>query len=230
MTVTRREAIIKMALMMGATVVGPRLLAADFGHDSSGNTGANAANPDGTATKSPPVDEHEKFTAEEIALLDEIGDTIIPATNVPGAKAVGIGSFMAMMVTDCYYKNERAAFREGLHRIPSAYETQYKETFVTGTPENRTTFLNTLDREQQAYSAKQKGRKKFIRENASAEESSESTGEIPHYFRIMKELTILGYFTSKVGSDVLGWVEVPGRFDGNVPYAKGDKPGTIMRV
>ena len=46
----------------------------------------------------------------------------------------------------------------------------------------------------------QKERKKFIRENAAAQESSESTGEIPHHFRVMKELTVLGYFTSEIGS------------------------------
>ncbi len=32
------------------------------------------------------------FPLEELALLDEIGDTIIPATDTPGAKAVGIGA------------------------------------------------------------------------------------------------------------------------------------------
>jgi Gluconate 2-dehydrogenase subunit 3 len=213
MTVNRREAIIRMAIMMGATVVGPRLLALEFGQDSN-------------APKPP-----EKFSADEIALLDEIGETIIPATTVPGAKAVGIGSFIAMMVTDCYHPNEQAAFREGLHGIPAAYEAKYGEKFLTGSPANRTAFLNELDQEQRAYSAKQRERKKFIRENAAAQESSESTGEIPHYFRMMKELTVLGYFTSEIGSiEVLGWVEVPGRFDGNVPYAKGDKPGTTMRM
>jgi len=223
MNVSRREAIIKMALMMGATVVGPRFLAAEFGHDKE----SSAA----TATAARGPEAQDKFTADEIALLDEIGDTIIPTTNVPGAKAVGIGAFIAMMVTDCYYPNERAAFHQGLSGMPEAYEAKYHEKFLTGTSENRTAFLNRLDQEQQAYTAKQKGRKKFIRENAAAEESSETTGEIPHYFRMMKELTILGYFTSKIGSvDVLGWVEVPGRFDGNVPYVKGDKPGTMMRV
>lgn len=221
MTVTRREAIIKMAILMGATVVGPRLLAGNF---------AQEANPDSpnTIPEREPVSKY--FSAADIALLDEIGDTIIPPTDVPGAKAVGIGAFIAMMITDCYYPNEQAAFRQGLQGMPAAYEAKYGEKFMAGSAVNRTAFLNALDQEQQAYSAKQKERKKFIRENATAEESSESTGEIPHYFRVMKELTVLGYFTSKVGSDVLGWVEVPGRFDPDVPYAKGDKPGTMMRV
>ena len=53
---------------MGATVVGPRLSAATF--DTAQAHG---------------------FTAAEVTLLDEIGEVIIPATDVPGAKAVGIG-------------------------------------------------------------------------------------------------------------------------------------------
>jgi hypothetical protein len=61
-TMNRREAIVRMAMLMGGTLAGPRLLSAAF------DTGAVGAN-----------------TADELALLDEIGDTIIPATDVPGA-------------------------------------------------------------------------------------------------------------------------------------------------
>jgi hypothetical protein len=213
MNMTRREALIKMAVLVGATTVGPRLLGAKF-RESAAAKGSL-----------------EPFAADDIVLLDEIGDTIIPATDVPGAKAVGIGAFIAMMVTDCYYPDEQRAFRKGLHGLPAAYQAKYGESFITGKPASRTEFLNQLDQEQKAYTAKQKGRKKFVRENATTEESADSEGEIPHYFRVMKELTILGYFTSELAStQILGWEEVPGRFDGNMPYKKGDKPGTEMRV
>jgi hypothetical protein len=40
----------------------------------------------------------------------------------------------------------------------------------------------------------------------------------------MKELTLLGYFTSEVGATkALRYVPIPGRFDGCIPYKKGDK-------
>ncbi len=42
------------------------------------------------------------FTAEDIAFLDEIAETILPATKTPGAKAAKTGAFMALMVTDSY--------------------------------------------------------------------------------------------------------------------------------
>jgi len=45
-----------------------------------------------------------------------------------------------------------------------------------------------------------------------------------HYFRMMKELTMLGYFTSEIGcKDARRYIETPGHYDGNLPYKKGDK-------
>ena len=60
------------------------------------------------------------FTDADRALLDEIGETIVPTTDIPGAKAVGIGAFMTMMVTDCYNDGQYAAFVEGLRKINRA--------------------------------------------------------------------------------------------------------------
>ena len=45
-----------------------------------------------------------------------------------------------------------------------------------------------------------------------------------HYFRMMKELAILGYFTSEIGcTQAVKYVEVPGAYHGDVPYKKGDR-------
>jgi hypothetical protein len=35
------------------------------------------------------------FADGDVALLDEIADTILPATKTPGAKAAGVGAFIA---------------------------------------------------------------------------------------------------------------------------------------
>ena len=46
----------------------------------------------------------------------------------------------------------------------------------------------------------------------------------PHYFRMMKELAMLGYFTSEIGyTKAMRYVESPGRYDPCVPYAPGDR-------
>lgn len=192
MNMTRREALMKMAVALGATVAGPRLLAAAF-------------------QPGPPAG----FTPADLALLDEIGDTIIPPTDVPGAKAAGIGAFMAMMINDCYESADQTAFKAGLVRLPADYATKYGEPFLTGSAANRTAFLNELDREQRVHTAQLRKERR--------EAGLPDNGGVPHYFRLMKELTLLGYFTSEIGSNqALRYLEVPGRFDGDVPYVKGD--------
>jgi hypothetical protein len=41
---------------------------------------------------------------------------------------------------------------------------------------------------------------------------------------MVKQLTIWGYFTSEPGATkALRYVAVPGKYDGNFPYKKGDK-------
>ena len=51
------------------------------------------------------------------------------------------------------------------------------------------------------------------------------TADTPaHYFRMMKELALLGYFTSEIGcTQAQRYVESPGRYDPCVPYTPGEK-------
>ncbi len=53
------------------------------------------------------------FTAADVALLDEIAETILPETSTPGAKAALVGPFIAMMVTDTYDERDQSVFRDG---------------------------------------------------------------------------------------------------------------------
>jgi hypothetical protein len=60
--------------------------------------------------------------------------------------------------------------------------------------------------------------------NADAGSAPAITADAPnHYFRMMKELTLLGYFTSEIGyTQAQRYVESPGRFDPCVPYQAGE--------
>jgi hypothetical protein len=41
---------------------------------------------------------------------------------------------------------------------------------------------------------------------------------------VLKELTILGYFSSEIGAtQALRYAEVPGAYDGNAPYVRGQR-------
>jgi hypothetical protein len=145
---------------------------------------------------------HE-FTAAQLALLDEIGDTIIPPTSTPGAKSVQIGAFMAMMVADCYDDAHQAAFLAGLEHVEGTAQERHGRGFVACTATERTALLEPFDHE---------ARRRL------------PAGATPHFFRLMKEMTLIGYFTSETGcTQTLRYVEVPGSFNGDVPYRKGDR-------
>ncbi len=138
------------------------------------------------------------FTAQDIALLDEVADTILPETKTPGAKAAHVGAFMAVMVTDTYEEREQAIFRDGMRKLNEA-------SFMTATPAQCLALLERLDREQKAYM------------------DARERGAPAHYFRLMKELTLLGYFTSEIGcTQAMRYQETPGRFEPCVPYTPGE--------
>jgi len=159
-----------------------------------------------------------EFTAEDIAFLDEIADTILPPTKTPGAKAAHTGAFMARMVTDSYQPAERRVFRDGMRKVDDAMRHANGVPFLQATPPQRLALLTTLDGEQ----------KRAMDSRAAALRAHEAAAPVEpappaHYFRMMKELALLGYFTSEVGcTQALRYVESPGRFDACIPYTPGE--------
>lgn len=214
--ISRREAILRVTVLLGgvALVGGNALL-----------TGCREPNDDAP------------FTADEIAFLDEVAETILPETKTPGAKAAHTGAFMAMMVTDSYDARDRKIFREGMRKIDEASRRAHGVSFMSATPQQRLAVLEPIDRDQKAHSdaLKEENRRKSMAylveqrqeaaPGADVGAATAITTEPPaHYFRMMKELALLGYFTSEIGcTQAQRYVETPGRFDPCVPYQPGEK-------
>jgi hypothetical protein len=165
------------------------------------------------------------FTGDNTAFLNEVADTILPDTKAsPGAKAANVGAFMAVMVRDCYTAEQQKTFVEGIAKLNDAANKKSGSKFVDLTPQQRTDLLVDLDKEQKAFTADRD--KKLAADAAKHKGEANYKGlELPnHYFRMMKQLTLTGYFTSEIGATkALRYIAVPGRYDGCVPYKKGDK-------
>jgi hypothetical protein len=226
--IDRREAIRRVSALLGgvAFVGGNGLLAA-----VEKASGAVQAAPG-------------KFSAQDVAYLDEIAETILPATKTPGAKAAKTGAFMALMVTDCYSPAAQKVFFDGMRKVDEAMRRANNASFMAATPEQRIAVLTTLDHEQkrvmdarEAAERKRKGLSPVVGGDA-IEAKAENVPGTPvavdaadrqpaHYFRMMKELALLGFFTSKIGcTEVQRYVEAPGRFDPCVPYMPGEPAWT----
>lgn len=168
---------------------------------------------------SPEQNKQRLFTEEEIQLLNEISESILPETNTPGAKAANVGAFMALMVSDCYEAKDQKIFKQGMKDFHTACEKMYKTSFMQANATQRLSLLVKLDKEAKDYPLK-----KAAMEILEREKDKDYTPPSIHYFQMMKQLTLLGYFTSKIGcTQALRYEAVPGRYEGSVPYQKGDK-------
>ncbi|MFT4204475.1 MAG: gluconate 2-dehydrogenase subunit 3 family protein [Chitinophagaceae bacterium] len=204
----RRSALRSVALLVGGSVVGGELfLTGCKQNPSAGNV-------------------EDLFKPEQTAYMDEIAETILPKTNTPGAKDAKVGAFMAVMVRDCYNPENQKIFIDGLKKINELSETQFKKSFVEATPEQRTQLLVNLDKEQKEFAKKKAAKDKAPIVEKSTQDVKTEKLEQPsnHYFTLLKQLTLLGYFTSEPGATkALRYLPVPGKYIGDYPYKKGDK-------
>lgn len=217
--ISRREAVRRVsALLGGVALIGSGAFISGCRRDDAGTD--------------------EPFSPQDIALLDEIAETILPATSTPGAKAAQTGAFMAMMVMDTYSPEDRKRFREGLRTLDDESRKLNDAPFMEATPQQRLALLERLDRDQKAVSDAREAasRKRSLawlsdqrQEQAPGSDvgaaSAVTDADPPaHYFRMMKELALLGYFTSEIGAtQAQRYVESPGRFDPCAPYTPGEK-------
>ena len=101
-TIDRREMLRRVGLLLGGTAL------------ASETALLGACRPRSVALAEPAG---TPFTREEIAWLDEVAETILPATGTPGAKAAQVGAYMAVTVTDCYTPEQQRLFREGMAQL-----------------------------------------------------------------------------------------------------------------
>lgn len=143
------------------------------------------------------------FTNDDLLFLDEIGETIIPSTSSsPGAKAAHIGLFMKTIVSDCYSDVDAASFKNGMRSLQARTEVKLGKEFASLLPTEKHTLLLALNKEALTYNSKKSSQEPF------------------HYFTMMKQLTIWGYFTSEPGATkALRYLPVPGYFEGCIPYS-----------
>jgi hypothetical protein len=139
------------------------------------------------------------FSADELRMLDELGETILPATaESGGAKAARVGEFMQEIVRDFYTAAERTTFTSGLETIQTTSRTTRSgRSFVDLNASERETFLLEFERAE----------------------------PVPPFYVMLKQLTVWGYFSSEIGAtQALAHVAVPGRYEGCVTVSAATRP------
>lgn len=183
----RRDALERVALILGGTVIGSAAFLQGCTSTDSKVAGL-------------------LLTARQVAFLDEVAETIIPTTDTPGAKAANVGAFMNTMVTACYAAADQQVFLDGIAKIDKLSQQQFSKGFLLLTAAEQTTLLDQINNTLKAY-------------NHTKKEEDPT-----HYFAMVKQLTLLGYFSAEIGAtQALRYVAIPGKYEGCVPYKKGDR-------
>jgi hypothetical protein len=167
-----------------------------------------------------------KFAADQEALIAEIADIIIPKTTTPGAKAAGVGPFISLMVKDCYPADVQKIFVEGLEDVNKRSQVRFKNSFVNLSLENKNQVIKEI-----ADHTIQLRKEERTRERVDAAQKKSGMNTIPgsekpkaHFFQVIRELTILGYFSSQTGAtEALAYLPIPGKYVGCVDLKPGQK-------
>lgn len=183
----RREAIKRTAWIMGGIVSAPAVMGVLKGCKAE-----------------PSLDWKPVFLKDnEAGIISELAEIIIPRTNTPGAKDVGVPSFIDVMLKDVYSEKDQERFREGIKEFDEDAKKEYDDPFLELDAEQQTAFV-----------------RKVHEEAIKAEQSEDRPKERP-FILMMKELTMLGFFTSEVGSSqVLQYDPVPGAYKGCIPLSE----------
>lgn len=141
------------------------------------------------------------LSAEQNEMIATMAEIIIPETDTPGARAANVNRFIDALVGESYPPEDRKQFMAGLQNTQDRCEETYGASFVDCSEEEQREFVAELDEETFGLG------------------TDEADRDNPSFFRSLKELVIVGYYTSEVGaSQELRTNAVPGYYDGDVPY------------
>lgn len=144
----------------------------------------------------------EYLNDDQASIVSTVSEIIIPRTDTPGAKDVGVPSFIDKMLKEVYSKEDQEAFNSGLQAFNEGAKKEYDEDFNDLDEEDQTTYVKKVH-------------------DAAVESSKNGNGENRPFILTMKELTLLGFFTSEAGATkVLQYDPVPGAYHGCVPLSE----------
>ena len=186
----RREAISRIALLVGGTLSAPTL----YAMENVGKVKTRSA-----------LEAAFSLTEAQRKIVAEVAEHIIPKTTTPGAKDAGVPAFIVMMLNDCYKSPEHNSFLEGVTDLE-------KKNFLSLSKEEQIVALQKVELDtkelMKAYNVKQVK----VGDNVD-KESMEGKQGVP-FWRLMKELTLLGYYTSEQGIKASFVYEpIPGKFE-----------------
>jgi len=174
----RKQALLRMSLLLGGSLMGAQAILSACSKNAS-----------------------FQLNEEELALINELAETLLPATEGSGgAKQANVAAFIQAVNHYYYPTAQQEALKKGLGTIQAKAQQAYKRSFLDLALEQKEALLWELEKE------------------AAASNDEE------HYYWVFKELSIWAYFTSEaIVLKAFEYRPAPGAYVPDRPYTPGDK-------
>ncbi len=130
---------------------------------------------------------------DQLALVRELGEMIIPTTDTPGAIAAGVHDFINHFVVYCATNTERQSLFDLLSRISSS-----DSQFLKLEKAQQIAVLTNMEQAKNGFTQTDRNN-----------------------FKQFKALVLFGYYTSEIGAtQELAYLAIPGGYKGNVKFSE----------
>ncbi|RYF85938.1 MAG: gluconate 2-dehydrogenase subunit 3 family protein [Chitinophagaceae bacterium] len=150
------------------------------------------------------------FLENNILLIAELAETLIPATDTPGARDVQAELAIVSLIKKAADKKTQNNFIEGLKDVNGFANDQYDKEFTQLTKPQKQEVVSHFARRGKNFSGLLgKARNKLLGKS---------------FFDILKYYTTVAYCTSRKGAtQALAYDYVPGKYQGCIPLTAGQK-------
>jgi hypothetical protein len=143
-------------------------------------------------------------------LIAALADTIIPATDTPGARDAGVQDFIVIMIRDCTVVRDQNTFIGGLREVEHYASSHYKRSFADCPAEQRRSVLTHFEKNATLFSG------------VVGKVENKLLGR--SFFAILKEYTAQGYCSSELGATRgLAYLPIPGQYLGCINLQPGQR-------
>lgn len=146
------------------------------------------------------------LSQEQADQVTAMVDVMLPATDTPGAKELGVPAFIDLMVKEWYEPKDQEKFKSGLAMMDERAQSEHGKNFVSLSAEEQLVLMNAIDEET---------KDKLKAEEEAMSQTGRSVDDERYwpFMHKLKNLAILGYFSSeKVGTEVLAYDPIPGDY------------------
>jgi hypothetical protein len=152
----------------------------------------------------------KNYILSKKTLLAELAETIIPATDTPGAKDAGAVEFMIRILNECTDKKTLNRFIKGLQDLEAYSRDQYNKEFINCSASEKEAILHFFDQ------------KSTTSHSLFEKLKSKLTGY--PFFVTLKKYTVYGYCISEKGATLgMRYIAVPGKYLSCIPLEPNQK-------